>query len=62
MYKVTLDKEKCVACGACTIFDNFKMNEDEFKAEVVDESPKDITESREAEESCPVYAIKVDKE
>jgi len=55
---IKVDKTTCIGCGTCAaICDKvFKMNEDEFKAEVIDEnSTEDCVQ--EAIDACPVNAI-----
>jgi len=53
---VSVDKEKCIGCGACAAIcpDGFEMKEG--KAEVKNGKAKCI---KEAAEGCPVQAIKV---
>ncbi len=53
---VSVDKDKCIGCGACasTCSEVFKMKDG--KAQVV--SDKDVPCVKEAIENCPVDAIK----
>ena len=59
MAKVSVDKEKCIGCGACVSVceKTFEMGEDN-KAHVKSQ-PKKITCEKEATETCPVNAIKI---
>lgn len=59
-YKITLDKETCIGCGACTVgCNNFVMDGD--KAKVVKAEVDSIGCNQEAADGCPVTAIKVTK-
>ena len=54
---VSVNKEKCIGCGACTsVCDNFEMKDG--KAVVKDPKSKDKC-NKEAADICPVKAIKV---
>ncbi|OGF20110.1 hypothetical protein A3I35_02135 [Candidatus Falkowbacteria bacterium RIFCSPLOWO2_02_FULL_45_15] len=59
---VRIDKEKCIGCGSCAAVCPavFKMNEEIFKAEVID---IEATEPcvKEAIELCPTQAISGDE-
>ena len=62
-YKVKVDQESCIGCGACCAnFEFFEFNDDgvsTVKGEV-----EDIVEGEDIEEAanvCPVDAIKVEK-
>ncbi len=58
MYKVTVDKKKCIGCGTCVAVcsEVFEMDGDKAKPK----TPKTDKECAvEAEGSCPVQAIKV---
>ena len=57
-YKIAVDKEKCIGCGACAAqCDNFEMDGDKAKPkkEVVNE----IGCNKDGADSCPVEAISV---
>ncbi len=57
-YKVEVDEEKCIGCGACVAqCDNFEMNGD--KAVPKEAEVDDISCNKDAEDACPVQAIKV---
>jgi len=56
MAKVTVDKEKCIGCGACEAIcpSGFKLKN--CKATVINQNAKC---AKEAADSCPVNAISV---
>ncbi len=58
--KVSLDKKKCIGCGACAAIcpDVFEMDREKAK---VKSAKTDNTCAKEAVDSCPVAAIKVSK-
>ncbi len=60
--KVTVDKDLCIGCGACTgICSNIFAIGDDGKAEVIAEVTDADQESvQAAADSCPVQAIKID--
>lgn len=76
-YKVIVDREKCVACGAAPAIcpEVFVMGSDIYKARVVDKYSKHLDEKtsigeipdslyncvKEAADNCPVNAIKIEK-
>ena len=58
-----VDKETCIGCGLCPSIcpDIFKMDDDGLAiAEDVEISDDILQEAKEAEEACPVAAIKID--
>jgi ferredoxin len=60
MVKVSVDKKKCIGCGACVdVCDNFKMVGD--KSQPVDASPEKVGCNETAAKNCPTSAITVKK-
>ena len=59
VHKITVDKSKCIGCGACaaTCPDAFEMKD--RKALAVKSEVEKLTCEKEAESACPVDAIKV---
>lgn len=57
---ITIDKELCIGCGTCAALcpKSFKLNDAEGKAEPVSQDQSDCAKN--AEESCPVAAIKAE--
>ena len=61
-YKITVDKEKCLGCGACIAqCDNFELKDD-GKAYAKKSEVEEIGCNQEAADVCPVDAIKIKKE
>jgi ferredoxin len=60
MFKIKLDKEKCIGCGTCVAVcvNNFEMDEG-GKAKAINEEVESLGCNRMAEENCPVNAIVV---
>jgi len=57
-YKVEVDPDKCIGCGACTgASDNFDMDGD--KAVPKEAEVDDAAESQKGADVCPVQAITV---
>lgn len=59
-YKVTVDRERCIGCGACiSVCDNFEIVEEKShpKEDVVEEPGC----NNEARDVCPVQAISVEE-
>ena len=62
-YTVEVDKETCIGCSACIQCNNFVMDETENIAAPVKKeiSEEEYPENKEAQEICPVDAIKIKK-
>ncbi len=69
-YKIEVDREKCIACGTCYLVDPAHFEPDETrKSKVINGTTNGksegsfdddkVEDAQEAEESCPVNAIKV---
>lgn len=59
-YKIGVDKEKCIGCGACAAqCDNFELDGD--KAKEKESEVDDIGCNQDAADACPVEAIKITK-
>jgi len=57
-FKITIDKKKCIGCGACVaLCGNFKMVEGKSvaKKDVV----KELGCNKDAAENCPVQCISI---
>ena len=56
---IKIDKNLCIGCGACVALcpKNFKLNETEGKAEVINQDDPECAKNATA--SCPVQAITV---
>ena len=58
--KIKFDKEACIGCGACTsVCDNWIMEEGKAKPQKTKISENELKVNKEAEEVCPVEAIKI---
>lgn len=62
--KVKVDKEKCIGCGLCVSLadKSFRLNEKEFKAEVIEPVGNSQDKIQEAADSCPVGAISINEQ
>lgn len=59
-YKISVDHDACIGCGACAATcDNFKLVDG--KSEPVKADVSELSCEKEASESCPVNAIKIEK-
>jgi ferredoxin len=59
-FKIEVDKEACIGCGACTSCDNFEMN-DEGKAVAKESEVSEAGCNQEAADNCPVNCIKIEE-
>ena len=61
-YKVELDEKTCIGCMACTVAcENFVANGDKAKVVNATIEQAEFKVNSEAEEGCPVQAIKITK-
>jgi ferredoxin len=64
-YKISVDKNECIGCGACEAQcpDGFEMQEKEGKmlAKPKKEKVNDLGCAKEAADMCPVNAIKIEE-
>ena len=75
-YKVILDREKCIGNASCVavaprfwelqddgkvMLIDSKLNDETNKWELIIETEEDLFENQEAENVCPVNAIKIEK-
>ncbi len=59
-YNITVSKD-CIGCGACTVTsDNFAMSEN-GKAYPIETEVTELKQNKEAEDVCPIGAIKIKK-
>lgn len=61
-YKIVVDKDKCIGCGACEAQcpDNFELGDDS-KAKVKKAEVEELKCNKDAKEVCPVDAISVEE-
>lgn len=63
MVKISVDKSKCIGCGACIALagEVFEIGDDgKSHAKVTEVSGELEKKAREAAENCPVRAIKIE--
>ena len=60
-FKISVDKEKCIGCGACAAVCSENFEVVEGKAKPKKSEVDEIGCCKEAEDTCPVHAIKVEK-
>jgi ferredoxin len=59
MYKISVDREKCIGCGACTnTCDNFELKNG--KSNPKQTEVQEIGCNKAAENVCPVKAISIE--
>ena len=63
-YKIEFNKDACIGCGACASVcgDVFELDEEEMKAHPKKTELDEPGCAKDAEEGCPVDAIKVVKQ
>ena len=62
MFKINFDREACIGCSACvSVCDNWVMDNDKVKPKKTAISEKELKSNKEAEDICPVDAIKIKK-
>lgn len=62
MFKIKFDKEECIGCGACTsVCDNWIVDNGKVKPKKIQISEKELKNNKEAEDICPVKAIKIER-
>ncbi len=60
-FKINFDKEACIGCGACvSVCDNWIMDDNKVKLKKTTISEKELKSNKEAEDICPVNAIKTE--
>ena len=60
-YKIKYDREACIGCMNCVSVCPNNWEEDEYKVEVKKTEVDDLGCNKEAEDVCPVDAIKVEE-
>lgn len=59
-FKINFDKEMCIGCQVCTsVCDNWIMDDNKVKLKKTTISKKELKSNKEAENICPVNAIKI---
>jgi len=58
MFKILLDKDKCIGCGTCAAVCPANFELEDGKAKPIKEEVESLGCNRIAEETCPVQAIK----
>lgn len=60
-YKVEIDREKCIGAATCVDLAGltFRLNDQDHKAELIDQDGNGDEEKLLAAQGCPVMAIKV---
>jgi ferredoxin len=58
-YKITIDDDKCIGCGACTQCENFELKEGKIMVKKI--KIEELGCNKESVDICPVDAIKINK-
>lgn len=58
-FKIEVDEEKCIGCGACEAQCPTNYEVAEGKAKIKEANVKELGCNKDAEEACPVDAIKI---
>ena len=61
-YKIEVDENKCIGCGACESVCPSTFKLEGAKSKVLKEKVEELTCEKEAAESCPVDAILIKEE
>ena len=60
-FRIKFNKDDCIGCAACTsVCDNWVMDGDKAKPIKTELSDSELKKNKEAEDICPVNAIKVE--
>ncbi len=62
-YKIIFNKDACIGCSACVSAcpDNWEMDGDKAKPKVIEIDESQLSCNKEAEDVCPVGAIKLEE-
>ena len=61
-FKINFDKEVCIDCRACmSVCDNWIMSDNKVKPKKTTISEKELKNNKEAENICPINAIKIER-
>ncbi len=61
-FKINFDKDAGIGCSACvSVCDNLVMNDDKARLKKTTISEKELKSNKEAEDTCPVNAIKIEE-
>ncbi len=59
-FKINFDKNACIGCSACvSVCDNWIRDNNKVKPKKTTISEKELKSNKEAEDACPVNAIKI---
>jgi ferredoxin len=61
MFKLIIDREKCIGCGSCAAVCNNWEVDDEGKAKALNAVVDEIGSNGEAKDICPVGAIEIEE-